>query len=114
MGGETRAHIGRNTPALLARPGPLIRSVARTVRPAGEGDFPIGCLCPCARNSGPECPGNPRTRMSALPSWAHCWWLALGLMAAFSTGCQTLGYYAQAIHGQYEIVSHREPMAKLL
>ena len=39
---------------------------------------------------------------------------ALGLVALFGTGCQTASYYMQAIQGQCDIVSRREPMAKLL
>jgi predicted aminopeptidase len=42
------------------------------------------------------------------------WYLPLGLIAWLGTGCQTLSYYGQAISGQYEIVSRREPIPKLL
>jgi predicted aminopeptidase len=40
--------------------------------------------------------------------------LLLGLAAVLGTGCQSVGYYGQAVKGQWEIVARREPMAKLL
>jgi len=34
---------------------------------------------------------------------------------AFAFGvCQTFGYYWQAIRGEYQILSHREPIQKLI
>src|SRR5262249_39215461 len=44
-------------------------------------------------------------------------WLAvvvlLAIVAAVA-GCQTLGYYGQAIKGQYQIFAHRQPVDKLI
>lgn len=35
-------------------------------------------------------------------------------IAAFVTGCNTVGYYQQAVTGQYEILSKREPIQQVL
>ena len=35
-------------------------------------------------------------------------------VAAFVTGCNTVGYYKQAAAGQYEILARREPIQEVL
>jgi predicted aminopeptidase len=47
-------------------------------------------------------------------SWKWGLLLFLVLAAALGTGCQTVSYYGQAIRGQCEILSQREPIARLL
>jgi predicted aminopeptidase len=44
-------------------------------------------------------------------------WLAVVVLLAIVgavAGCQTLGYYGQAIKGQYQIFAHRQPVEKLI
>src|SRR5262249_37643748 len=44
-------------------------------------------------------------------------WLAAVLLLAIVAavaGCQTLGYYGQAMKGQYQIFAHRQPIGKLI
>ncbi len=36
------------------------------------------------------------------------------VVAALLTGCQTAGYYAQAVHGHFQIVNRQQPITKLL
>ena len=40
--------------------------------------------------------------------------LAVFLMLCLLTGCGTVGYYAQAIHGQFQILHREQPIQKLL
>ncbi len=40
--------------------------------------------------------------------------LPLLLLATGLTGCQTVGYYKQAIQGQYQVLKHRQPMSELI
>ena len=40
--------------------------------------------------------------------------IALALVVVAVCGCQTLGYYKQAIKGQYELLAHQQPIQKLL
>jgi predicted aminopeptidase len=40
--------------------------------------------------------------------------LALAIVMVAVSGCQTLSYYAQAAGGQYELLAHKQPIAKLL
>lgn len=40
--------------------------------------------------------------------------LPLLLLATGLTGCQTAGYYKQAIQGQYQVLKHRRPMSELI
>ena len=47
-----------------------------------------------------------------LPKWLLAHALLLALLAV--SGCQTLGYYRQAIKGQYQIVAHEQKITKLL
>lgn len=50
---------------------------------------------------------------SRLMIQARCQVLII-LLALFSTGCTSLGYYLQALGGQMEILSKRQPIAELL
>src|SRR5438128_1818539 len=40
--------------------------------------------------------------------------VALLAVVAVVSGCQSLGFYAQAIKGQYQIFAHQEPVDKVL
>jgi predicted aminopeptidase len=42
------------------------------------------------------------------------WILSLPMVAVALSGCKVGGYYAQAIHGEYEILSHRKSIDKLI
>jgi predicted aminopeptidase len=44
--------------------------------------------------------------------WLRALWLLT--LATGVAGCQSLGFYGQAIHGQYQIVAHRRPIGELL
>jgi len=52
---------------------------------------------------------NPASRVR---KWLFGLFLALAVLG-FS-GCQTLSYYGQAIHGQYQIIAHQQKIEKLL
>lgn len=41
-------------------------------------------------------------------------WLALVLIAAVLSGCETFGYYKQAVHGQYQILAQQRPLSELI
>src|SRR6266699_360034 len=41
-------------------------------------------------------------------------WGALALVVMAVSGCQTIGFYSQAIKGQYQIFAHEKPITKLL
>src|SRR5438552_3017604 len=41
-------------------------------------------------------------------------WLAGLALLPLVAGCGTVGYYAQAIHGQYQILHRKKPIEKLL
>src|SRR6266581_7312262 len=55
---------------------------------------------------------NRPRKLSRARKWALG--TALVLVVAAVSGCQTLGFYSQAIKGQYELVAHRQPIEKLL
>ena len=40
--------------------------------------------------------------------------LSLALIVATVSGCQTIGFYSQAIKGQYQIFAHQELIDKLI
>ncbi|HWN94431.1 MAG TPA: aminopeptidase [Methylomirabilota bacterium] len=40
--------------------------------------------------------------------------LLIGALAVFVSGCGTLGYYQQAVSGQYEILARREPISEVI
>ena len=55
---------------------------------------------------------NKPRKLSRARKWALG--TALVLVVAAVSGCQTLGFYSQALKGQYELVAHRQPIEKLL
>lgn len=40
--------------------------------------------------------------------------ILLGMVVAGVCGCQTIGYYAQAVHGESQILLHRKPIDKII
>jgi predicted aminopeptidase len=82
----------------------------RLCRPAQE-------LCPVAKFAQPNYwEGNfmetGKKKASQRKRWAVGFILALALLTV--CGCQTLGFYTQAIKGQYQLVTRRKPIEKLL
>jgi len=51
-------------------------------------------------------------RLGRTGKW--CTVLALLLVLAVVSGCQTLGFYGQAIQGQYQLLAHRQSVEKLV
>jgi predicted aminopeptidase len=56
--------------------------------------------------------------MSALAKHHHPWrWVVLGVLAGLLItlcGCRELAYYAQAVRGEHQILSHRKPIGELI
>jgi len=52
----------------------------------------------------------PRTPPRVTPAWCG----VLLLWAALTCGCQTAGYYSQAIHGQCQIIARQKTISKIL
>jgi predicted aminopeptidase len=42
------------------------------------------------------------------------WLIGLAALTGLTTGCQSVSYYSQAVHGEFEILTHREPIPKLI
>ncbi len=58
---------------------------------------------------------NPFVNPVRWQRWLASGWLSCLLaLAGLTTGCQSLSYYGQAIRGQYDIVSMRQPIPKLI
>src|SRR5713226_9243237 len=57
-------------------------------------------------------------QMNGVPKFrrAKKWLLIFSLLTlvAAVSGCKTAGYYAQAIHGEYQILAHRRSIDKLI
>ena len=58
--------------------------------------------------SQPSSPNRARNRRFRRWIWG------IGIAALFISGCRSIGYYQQAIGGQYEILARREPIDKIL